>query len=81
LQQVMLWPFSPLCRFKIALVGFGKFQTLVDVGQELLADEPTRVPEQEKQRRISIQQTGCNDYVPKPFGPRQLLTKIRQYLS
>jgi two-component system, cell cycle response regulator DivK len=24
---------------------------------------------------------GCNDYVPKPFSPRQLLAKIRQYLS
>jgi two-component system, cell cycle response regulator DivK len=24
---------------------------------------------------------GCDDYVPKPFGPRQLLAKIRQYLS
>jgi two-component system cell cycle response regulator DivK len=23
---------------------------------------------------------GCNDYVPKPFSPRQLLAKIRQYL-
>jgi hypothetical protein len=45
----MLWPFSPLCRFETALVGFGKFQTPFDAGQELLADEPTRVPEQEKQ--------------------------------
>ena len=23
---------------------------------------------------------GCNDYVAKPFSPRQLLAKIRQYL-
>ena len=23
---------------------------------------------------------GCNDFVPKPFSPRQLLAKIRQYL-
>jgi two-component system cell cycle response regulator DivK len=23
---------------------------------------------------------GCDDYVPKPFSPRQLLAKIRQYL-
>jgi two-component system, cell cycle response regulator DivK len=22
---------------------------------------------------------GCDDYVPKPFSPRQLLAKIRQY--
>jgi two-component system cell cycle response regulator DivK len=24
---------------------------------------------------------GCDDYVPKPFSPRQLLSKIRQYLQ
>jgi two-component system cell cycle response regulator DivK len=24
---------------------------------------------------------GCDDYVPKPFSPRQLLAKIRHYLS
>ena len=24
---------------------------------------------------------GCDDYVPKPFSPRQLLAKVRQYLS
>jgi two-component system, cell cycle response regulator DivK len=24
---------------------------------------------------------GCEDYVTKPFSPRQLLVKIRQYLS
>jgi two-component system cell cycle response regulator DivK len=24
---------------------------------------------------------GCDDYVPKPFSPRQLLTKIRHYLQ
>jgi two-component system cell cycle response regulator DivK len=23
---------------------------------------------------------GCDDYVPKPFSPRALLAKIRQYL-
>ena len=23
---------------------------------------------------------GCNDFVPKPFSPRQLLAKIRHYL-
>ena len=24
---------------------------------------------------------GCDDYVPKPYSPRQLMAKIRQYLS
>jgi two-component system cell cycle response regulator DivK len=24
---------------------------------------------------------GCDDYVPKPFSPRKLLAKIRQYLQ
>ncbi len=24
---------------------------------------------------------GCDDYVPKPYSPRQLLEKIRQYLA
>jgi two-component system cell cycle response regulator DivK len=23
---------------------------------------------------------GCDDYIPKPYSPRQLLAKIRQYL-
>jgi two-component system, cell cycle response regulator DivK len=26
-------------------------------------------------------EAGCDEYVPKPFSPRQLLAKIRQYLS
>jgi len=25
-------------------------------------------------------QAGCDEYVPKPYSPRQLLAKIRQYL-
>jgi two-component system cell cycle response regulator DivK len=25
-------------------------------------------------------EAGCDDYVPKPYSPRQLLAKIRQYL-
>jgi CheY-like chemotaxis protein len=24
---------------------------------------------------------GCDDYVPKPYSPRELLAKIRQHLS
>ena len=31
----------------------------------------------EKKARVA----GCDDYVPKPFSPRQLLAKIRQYLQ
>jgi two-component system, cell cycle response regulator DivK len=26
-------------------------------------------------------EAGCDDYVPKPFSPRQVLAKIRQYLQ
>ena len=24
---------------------------------------------------------GCDDYIPKPYSPRELLAKVRQYLS
>jgi CheY-like chemotaxis protein len=38
-----------------------------------------------KQRPDLIEQTartaGCDDYVPEPYSPRQLLEKIRQYMS
>jgi len=26
-------------------------------------------------------EAGCDDFVPKPYSPRQLMAKIRQYLS
>ena len=26
-------------------------------------------------------EAGCDDYVPKPYSPRQLLAKIRQFLT
>jgi two-component system, cell cycle response regulator DivK len=26
-------------------------------------------------------EAGCDDYVPKPYSPRQLMAKIRQYLT
>jgi two-component system, cell cycle response regulator DivK len=29
----------------------------------------------------NAREAGCDDYVPKPFSPRQLLAKIKQYLS
>ena len=32
---------------------------------------------EEKKVRVA----GCDDYVPKPFSPRQLLAKIRKYLQ
>ena len=33
--------------------------------------------DEEKKARAA----GCDDYVPKPFSPRELLAKIRQHLS
>jgi two-component system, cell cycle response regulator DivK len=32
--------------------------------------------EEEKAR-----EAGCDDYIPKPYSPRELLAKVRQYLS
>ena len=29
---------------------------------------------------VKAREAGCNDYVTKPFSPRALLAKIRQYL-
>jgi two-component system cell cycle response regulator DivK len=36
----------------------------------------TPIGEEQKARAA-----GCDDYVPKPYSPRQLLAKIHQYLS
>ena len=30
---------------------------------------------------VKAREAGCDAYVPKPYSPRQLLAKIRQYLS
>lgn len=30
---------------------------------------------------LKARSAGCDDFVAKPYSPRQLLTKIRQYLS
>ena len=30
---------------------------------------------------LNTRAAGCDDYVPKPYSPRQLLAKIRQYLQ
>ena len=43
---------------------------IIAVTSYVLSDE-------EKKARAA----GCDDYVPKPFSPRQLLPKIRQHLS
>ena len=43
---------------------------IIAVTSYALADE-------EKKARAA----GCDDYVTKPFSPRQLLAKIRQYLA
>ena len=32
-------------------------------------------------RSKTARAAGCDDYVPKPYSPRQLLAKIRQYLA
>ena len=29
---------------------------------------------------VKAMEAGCNDYIPKPYSPRALLAKIRQYL-
>ena len=26
-------------------------------------------------------EAGCDDYIPEPYSPRELLAKVRQYLS
>jgi two-component system cell cycle response regulator DivK len=37
----------------------------------------SHAPNEEEQRARAA---GCDDYVPKPYSPRQLLAKIRQYM-
>ena len=59
-----------------------------EVARQIKADPPLRsIPiiavtshalnGEEKTARAA----GCDDYVPEPYSPRQLLAKIRQYLS
>ena len=83
------WPhrICPLrtARIVAGVVGIARhFQT----GQQLKADPELRsikiiavtsyaLSGEEKKARAA----GCDDYVPKPFSPRQLLAKIRQYLT
>jgi two-component system, cell cycle response regulator DivK len=51
-----------------------------DQGRSYAASDPdiavTSYVEDEKARAA-----GCDEYVPEPYSPRQLLAKIRQYLS
>jgi two-component system, cell cycle response regulator DivK len=37
--------------------------------------------EENKARAAGCDDAGCDDYVPKPFSPRQLLAKIRNFLQ
>jgi two-component system cell cycle response regulator DivK len=54
-----------------------------DQGRSCIAIDPIiavtsyALPGEEKKARAA----GCEDYVTKPFSPRQLLAKIRQYLA
>jgi two-component system cell cycle response regulator DivK len=43
----------------------------------VIAVTPYALSGEEKKAR----EAGCDDYVPKPYSPRQLLAKIRQYLT
>jgi two-component system, cell cycle response regulator DivK len=43
----------------------------------IIAVTPYALASEEKKARAA----GCDDYVTKPFSPRELLAKIRQYLS
>jgi two-component system, cell cycle response regulator DivK len=43
----------------------------------IIAVSSYALSEDEQKARVA----GCNDFVSKPFSPRQLLAKVRQYLS
>ena len=42
--------------------------------------EATRRIKADGSLRSKARVAGCNDYVPKPYSPRELLAKIRQYM-
>ena len=49
--------------------------------RDMLAPTDYEITEAESGEEKKARAAGCDDYVPKPFSPRQLLTKIKQYLS
>jgi CheY-like chemotaxis protein len=55
--------------FTLAFFWPALFQSLV------LAGRKPKVP------GAKLRAAGCDEYVPEPYSPRQLLAKIRQYLS
>ena len=50
---------------------------LMDIQLPIIAVTSYALDGEEKTAKAA----GCDDYVPKPFSPRELLTKIRQHLS
>jgi len=45
--------------------------------RDMLAATDYEIAGEERTARAA----GCDDYVPEPFSPRQLLAKIRHYLQ